>query len=237
MKLGGNDNLREQLAAEYVLGTLRGGARRRFEHWLTADAALRRAVAEWQDRLAPLAELAPAQAPRPQVWQGIARRLQLAGPAQARPSWRQPTLAFWRGLGLASSAVAALLVVALALVLNGRSPPAPAIDYVATLSDAQAHAALLVTADSRHRALTVRLLAAAPVAADRSLQLWAVPRQGAPRSLGVLAGRDNRLALPANAIGADVALLAVSLEPKGGSPDPRGPSGPILYQGPWLRVL
>ncbi|MBA5685962.1 anti-sigma factor [Rugamonas apoptosis] len=236
MKIGGNDNLREQLAAEYVLGTLRGGARRRFEHWLTTDAALRRAVAEWQDRLAPLAEFTPAQAPRPQVWQGITRRLQLPAPAPAWAFWRQPPLAFWRGLGLASSALAALLVVVLALVLNGRAE-APVINYVATLADAQAHPALLLTADSRHRALTVRLLTAAPVAADRSLQLWAVPHQGAPRSLGVLAGRDNRLALPANAIGEDVALLAVSLEPKGGSPDPHGPSGPILYQGPWVRVL
>lgn len=88
------------------------------------------------------------------------------------------------------------------------------------------------------RARAQRLLAAAPVDADKTLQLWAVPARGAPRSLGILAGRgDARLALPAGAIGADVALLAVSLEPRGGSPDPRGPSGPILYKGNWVRLL
>ena len=44
------------------------------------------------------------------------------------------------------------------------------------------------------------------------------------------------LPLPANAIGDDVAVLAVSLEPKGGSPDPNGPTGPVVYKGAWVRL-
>jgi anti-sigma-K factor RskA len=32
-------------------------------------------------------------------------------------------------------------------------------------------------------------------------------------------------------------MLAVSLEPKGGSPDPNGPTGPILYKGNWVRMM
>ena len=235
MNLRDNAPLRDKLAAEYALGTLKGGARRRFEGWMHDDAALRRLVGEWQQKLAPLAEFAPARAPDARVWRAIEQRLNLPpAPASAwRRFWRNDSLAFWRGLGLASSAVAALLVVVLGL----RPPEAPRINYIATLSDEQARTALLLTADSRLRALTVRVLAAAPVAADKTLQLWAVPKQGAPRSLGVLAGADNRLALPPGAIGADVALLAVSLEPKGGSPDPKGPTGPILYKGNWLRVM
>jgi anti-sigma-K factor RskA len=67
--------------------------------------------------------------------------------------------------------------------------------------------------------------------------LWAVPKSGNPRSLGVLTGNERAtLALNERAIGADVALLAVSLEPRGGSPDPNGPSGPILYTGNWVKL-
>jgi anti-sigma-K factor RskA len=193
-------------------------------------------VAEWRDRLTPLAEFAAQATPRPQVWRAIEQRLNLQAraPAPAWQFWRSESLNFWRGLGAVSSVVALVLAVALTM----QSLQAPRIDYVATLTDDQAQTALLLTADSRHQALNVRLVGNAPVASDKTLQLWAVPKQGHPRSLGLLADRGAaRLALTSGAIGADVALLAVSLEPKGGSPDPNGPTGPILYKGSWVRVL
>jgi anti-sigma-K factor RskA len=234
MNIRDNGPLRERLAAEYVLGTLRHGARRRFEGWMHQDAALRRTTTEWQDRLMSMAQMAPAQQPPAQVWRAIERSLGLARPQRAWAFWRNESLAFWRTLGALSTAVAALLV----LVIGMRTLEAPAISYVATLTDEKAQTALLLTADSRHHALTVRMVGNAPVASDKTLQLWAVPKRGKPRSLGVLADHgEHRLALSDQAIGADVALLAVSLEPKGGSPDPNGPTGPILYKGKWLSLI
>lgn len=221
-----NSALRNKLAAEYVLGTLRGGARRRYEGWLHNDAALRALTADWQARLTPMAEFAPAVTPPGRVWRALEQRLRLRGTPVA---WN-----FWRPLALAG--LAATLVLAITLV-QWRSNQ-PAVDYVATLSDEKAQAALLVTADQRHRALDVRLAAGVDVAADRVLQLWAVPKQGSPRSLGVLPRTGAaRFVLPAGALGADVALLAVSVEPLGGSPTPDKPSGPIIYKGSWVQAM
>jgi anti-sigma-K factor RskA len=234
MNLRGNEALRERLAAEYVLGTLKGRARRRFEGLMHGDAALRRTVAEWRDRIGAMAEFVPAVAPPAQVWRAIEARLGLRAAAPKWQLWRHNALGFWRTLGVASSMVAALLLVT--VMQEGRD--APAVTDIATLTDDKAQTALLVTADRERKLLTVRLVATQPISAEQALQLWAVPKQGKPRSLGVLAGnRQVALPLAPQAIGADVAVLAVSLEPKGGSPDPNGPTGPILYKGGWISVM
>ena len=223
----------DRLAAEYVLGTLKGGARRRFEGWLHGDAALRRSVDAWRDRLVPLAVFAPEQVPPAHVWQAIERRL----PGQARPKRRfwpwpggEPP---WRLLAGASTAAAAVLAVLLAL-----REPAPRIDMFATLTDGRAQAALLVTADRRNDVIAIRTVGGTPVPGDRTLHLWAITQQGTPRSLGILdeQGRAT-IARGGRALGNDVALLAVSLEPKGGSPNPAAPTGPVLYKGAWVRIL
>lgn len=234
MKIRDNAALCDKLAAEYVLGTLKGGARRRFERLLREDAALRRMVAQWQARLVPMAEFTAAAQPGRQVWKAIERRLNLAGSHAGWQFWRSESLAFWRVLSAASLTLALLLVGLNSSSLLER----PRIDHLATLTDDTARTALLLTSDSRRQVLTVRLVDLAPVADDKTLQLWAVPRQGIPRSLGVLPGRGViELALTQAALGDDIAMLAVSLEPRGGSPSPDGPTGPILYKGNWVRVM
>lgn len=233
MNLRGKHALRERLAAGYVLGTLRGHARRRFEGYLHDDAALRRTVAQWNERLGAMAEFVPPAAPRKRVWRAIEHRLALRGAAPAWQFWRHGALGYWRTLTVASSMAAALLLVA---VMHDRG--APAITDIATLTDAQARTGLLVLADREHQRLSVRLVETQPLAPNQVLQLWAVSRLGKPRSLGLLeGGRELSLPLTRQALGGDVALLAVSLEPAGGSPKADGPSGPILYKGGWVRVM
>src|SRR6476646_10995653 len=112
MNIRNNPILRQKLAAEYVLGTLRGHARSRFEQWLYQDADLRNITAEWEQRLAPMAEFAGAVPPPPRLWQDIERRLGLQHKApSAWAFWRNDNLAFWRSLGMVSTAIAATLLV------------------------------------------------------------------------------------------------------------------------------
>ncbi len=227
--------LRERLAAEYALGTLRGRARDRMRRWMRADAALARAVAEWEARLAPLAQaVAPLRAPA-RVWDGIEARLGAAGP---RAGWWDQ-VAFWRPLGiLASGAMAALLAV-VALLPSAKPPPVEPVPaaYIAVLSDPKTQRPVLVATATRHDTrLAVRTLDPAILVAGKSLQLWAVPKQGGPKSLGLLDAAQATLTLAGSAdrtLG-DVPLLAVSLEPRGGSRT-GAPTGPVLYSGPCVK--
>ncbi|SNS88427.1 Anti-sigma-K factor RskA [Noviherbaspirillum humi] len=233
MNIRHNAALREKLAGEYALGTLRGGARRRFESWLLEDAALRRAVAEWQDRLAPLAELTPPVEPPPRVWRAIEAGIAPTSSLRRTSIWHG-SLNFWRWLGAGATAVAGLL---LAILLIRQPDIEAAPSYVAVLGDDKAQTAFIVTGDSRRRQLSVKVVTLSSIPADRSLQLWALPKEGSPRSLGLLDPVGGAsLPLPQDVSPQSVPALAVSLEPSGGSPNPNAPTGPVLYKGAWLPI-
>jgi len=239
MNILNNRSLREQLAAAYVLGTLRGAARRRFETLLAGSAQLDADVEAWRGRLNPLAEFAGQQTPPEHVWQQLERQLNLSGTDRQRTKsfWREiaESLNFWRGLGLISSAVAAVLVVMLVMKPAGDAMPAPSM--VAMLVNDKAQPNLMLVADLKHHRLTAKILATQTVASDQSLQLWAIPKRGSPKSLGLLAKNGSiSLPLPEYATGQEIAVLAVSLEPLHGSPDPNGPSGPVLFTGAWQQI-
>jgi anti-sigma-K factor RskA len=243
MNLHGKPELQERLAAEYALGTLRGPARARLRHWLERDAALARAVAQWEARLGPMAQaLAPVRPPG-RVWRGIERRI---GVAAGAGLWA--SLAFWRGLAIAATGAAAALVAAVALVPpRVQAPAQPPValradevpaSYLAILTEpATQRPVLVVSAGRKHEQLRVRTLDPAIHVEERSLELWALPRGGAPKSLGVLARAERltlKLAASADQSLADVVTLAVSLEPRGGSPT-GAPTGPVLYAGPCVK--
>ncbi|SFB26130.1 Anti-sigma-K factor RskA [Collimonas sp. OK607] len=241
MEIHRNPALVDKLAAEYVLGTLRGGARRRFENSLRRHVELRLAVAEWQDRLHPMAQLAPAAQPSAEVWPAIEAQLGLqSNPRQRKRSiWFElrEDLSFWRGLGLVSTTAAIILTSLLLSRQELPVPAAPATSYIAMLSNDQAQPIAVVTGDAPGGKLVVKLVTPQAIAADKSLELWAVPKDGPPRSLGLLAADGSiTLALPANATPQTIPLLAVTLEPKGGSPNPNGPTGPIVFKGAWVQI-
>jgi anti-sigma-K factor RskA len=218
--------LRERLAAEYALGTLRGRARQRLRRWMQDDAALAGAVAQWEARLAPMAQGVAAVPPPARVWREIEARL--GRPAQS--------FSIWRALGLvAGGALAAL--VGVALLLPQQAPEGLPPSYVAVLSDAKSQkAVMIVSAGRKSNALQVKMLDPAIRVAGKSLELWAVPRDGNPRSLGLVQMDKTALQLsaPADRTLGDIPLLAVSLEPQGGSTT-GAPTGPVLYSGPCVK--
>ena len=278
MNLITNPNLLDLLASHYALGSLRGGARRRFESLAREHPSVRTAALMWQTRLASVNELQVHATPSPVVWTRInnlvrgeldaatlqSRKLiaqQLADTEKAAPGGWWSGLAVWRGL--AATGVLAS-VVAMTVGLNLRSQlqsemtsqttqmsqmggeisrlqaqllASPQIEYVAVLADDKSAASMLVTFDPKNKKLVLQRVGGYQEAGDRSLQLWALPPSGGPRSLGVLGG-DRLLQLTANDgdIRA-VPTLAISLEPKGGVPSAGGPTGPVLFTGTVIQKM
>jgi anti-sigma-K factor RskA len=68
-------NLIDRLASEYVLGTLRGRARRRFERWRATVPLVDDRCVFWENRLVHLAKGITPATPPPHVWDGIRKRL------------------------------------------------------------------------------------------------------------------------------------------------------------------
>jgi anti-sigma-K factor RskA len=207
------ESLRQPLAAEYVLGTLHGRARARFEALMRNDPATQEAVRQWENFSLPLLARTPPVEPPARVWSAIEARLGPRAPAAAVTSiWS--SLAFWRFAG----AALAVIVGALLLQLASLKPPPPGPTLVAVLS-AQDQVARIVV--ERHDAmLRLRMVKPWPQRPNQEFELWVVPKDGPPRSLGVIAGnRDAEIRHPdLETRLLDGVSFALSREPAGGSP-------------------
>ena len=222
---------REALAGEYVLGTLDARAAAEVERAMATDPALRAAVAAWEARLAPLAALAPPEAPPPDLWDRIEAALPgaPAAPAAAMRGGiaRAGACRWWRGWALGASAIAAGLA---ALVVLRPPEPVPPPQLMTVLLSNQDQPAWLVQAE-RDGAIRLAALNAQPVPPDRVLQLWALPQGAtAPTSLGLIPPEGRVTVTPAQIRPEPGMLIEISLEPPGGSPIGR-PTGPILFIG------
>ena len=257
MNLIQNPLLVDQLAASYALGTLRGGARRRFEALARTHAEVRAQALIWQGRMSSVAELQPQAAPSPLVWKRIENLVNAEKEAKAmhvaRTQVKQDkgwwsSLNLWRGLssmGVGVAAVALMVGINLNSIngrlggevqeLNAKLSATPEIQYVAVLADDKAAASMLVTFDPKSKKLTLKRVGGFQEAPDKSLQLWALPQTGSPKSLGVMGG-DAIVKLTAASNEVNVPALAITLEEKGGVPANSGPKGPLLFKGALIQT-
>jgi anti-sigma-K factor RskA len=217
------------IAAEYVLGVLGAEERREVERRMAHEPALAAEVAFWEDRLAGLADAVAPAAPPQAIWPRI--EAAIAAPLSPRPASTWQSLAFWRGFGIASAALAAASMAMLAYI--GLAPTART-SLMATLGGSAGQPNFVATVSADGSSLVVvpaTLLTSDP----RAIELWLIPTgPGArPHSLGLIQpGQPIRLEIPPELAGRVTpdATLAVSLEPPGGSPTGL-PTGPVIATG------
>lgn len=219
----------DELAGEYVLGTLPLEQRAEVEQRLLHDVQLRAAVDAWEQRLLPLTALAAPVPPSSQLWRRIERTLTPAEPPV--PWWN--LLALWRGL--AGAGLAATVVLATLLLTR---PPAADPTFVVVLVAPQSQAPGWVIQASNNQQIQLIPLGTMEVPADKALQFWTKGDgwQG-PVSLG-LVKPGQTLSVPLDKLPplTQNQLFELTLEDPRGSPT-GNPTGPIQAIGRAVKVL
>ena len=229
-------HLPDMAAAELALGLLDGAERDAALRRLATDPAFAAEVERWRDWLGALFAYWPAVAAPDAVAARVEASLDAARIAPVAANDTTP----WRGLALAAS-LAACLLLAMTTMLMLRPAPAPVRVSVpvpvaapppllAAIAPTGKGAPIAAAYDPA--SATVRIAGGVPVPAGRSAQLWAIRGTDAPRSLGVIPAGPVRLTVPAAvrpALAAET-VLAISIEPVGGSPTGL-PTGPVVATG------
>lgn len=223
-------------AAELAFGLLDPADALAAEQRVESDATFARAYARWLGHAAAMAVGGAGELPRPSLWAELVARL----PANDNPSLvpaRDRTVRWWQG----GTAIAASLALVFGVVALERPPlpvpvvapaAAPAPPLVAMLSAKSGDGLVTVSFDPGSGRLMSAPHGDMPLG-DRVPELWVIPADGKPRSLGVIAAgapgwmRASGAGMPMVAPGA---TLAISVEPKGGSPTGL-PTGPVIMSG------
>ena len=239
----------QHLAGEYVLGTLSAASRAGVETRMANDAALRTAVEQWQEKLAPLHALVESVEPSPQLWtriessvvaQAAATPVVVLATRKIQPD-ATPLTTWWNNLrlwrGLAASGFAATILMGVVIFTKLAQPPAPG--YMVVLVGPQDKSpGWIVQAGTNSQQARLIPLGKMEVPSDKSLQFWTKGDDWkGPVSLGLIKpGQSLQVPLDKLPPLQPNQLFEITLEPYNGSPLDR-PTGPILFIGRAVKII
>lgn len=234
------DEDRENLAAEYALGTLDAAERAQAERLIASDAGFAARVQDWERRLSPLVHAVDGVEPPASLWAKILAALPVAAGAVADGAQiidLTRRLNRWRSAAYVAGAIAASLLLFVG-IREAYQPKPDSGRFVAVLQQDKVSPGFLLTVDLKTKEFTVRRVGA-ETPRDRSFELWLVhDKFPQPRSLGVIGDREfTRAALSAyDPQIINEATYAVSVEPPGGSPTGVA-TGPVVYVGKLIEAV
>lgn len=223
----------DRLAAAYVLGTLQGGARRRFESVLDQKTLLRLAVDDWTLRLAPLLTTLPPLEPSRALWKAVAQRTAAKTDAKPHSLWRRIFSAIPAG-AMAMGVMVGVVAPALwNTQLSGETQAQLPASYVGVLATMDGKPGLIVS--SLRYGMSVDIKQVTPTAVPQGMRqyLWRIDATGKASPLGPMpTGKWVQMPLqePAEKIFAQAVELGVSLE-RADSGNPQTPQLPFVYRG------
>jgi anti-sigma-K factor RskA len=234
-----NPELYELLCGEYVLGTMTGRVRRRFEQLIDERDYLQESVAVWERRLYPLAENIPPLTPHRRVWANIKKEIAFSNIQPHRSEkglWNK--LFLWRSVAFAALSLCAILLIQQFVVPNDGSSPMPS--YISVLEADNRVPMFVATASRQSSSLIIKRMDSAGMSMNKDLELWCYMKEGdRPWSMGILT-RKEQTVLPLTEHDwktmAETRRLAISIEPMGGSPT-GSPTGPVMYKGDFVSLI
>lgn len=238
----------DMLAGEFALGLLTGEELSKARERLVADPEFAAEVARWRGRLAPLHAETDTVAPPQGLWSQIENELRGGATVSAtsvndnQPAPRQKLLV-WKSIAGAMTAIAACLALLLVFVPRTkvveveRPSQVTATPMVAMLAS---EGAMKVVASWNPSARQLVLAVPGKMATDpeHSNELWVIPVGGKPKSLGTMPSNSQMHMQLADALATLLqqgATIAISVEPRGGSPT-GSPTGPVVASGALNRA-
>lgn len=215
---------RDTLAAELALGVLDPAERADALRLCLSDPDFAAAVEQWGLRFSPLlADFPSVEAPA-HIWPMVAARVGSGDP----DSQHIRAIRRWRGIAGICGAVAAALGLFILVRPVDTTAPAPAAIGVAQLADASGAGALAIAYDPSRG--TLRLSRAMLGDSHKRPELWVIPSDGKPRSLGLINDDNGTLTIDRSLqpFLAEGVTLAITLEDPATAPHPAPTSAPIL---------
>jgi anti-sigma-K factor RskA len=232
----------EALAAEHALGVLTAAERAAAELRMAREPAFAADVEAWRERLAPMLDAVAAVTAPVGLWPRIERSLP-ANDNAGSGRWRM--VAMW-SMGTAVASLAAVAVMIANPGLVGRQTPAapstvaaaPGQVLNARLDTDKGEHLFVAAYDPDRKAVLISSLVPPGAGAGHVHELWLIPADGKPRSLGfVTPGASMTIPVTAALAGMadERAALAISVEAPGGSKKD-GPTGPVVAVGKLLKI-
>ncbi len=228
-----NPVLADELAKRYVLGTMSGKVRKRFEQLLMNYRILQQSVWHWEQLLNPMATHLRPETPDKNVWKNIIQQL---GWEKSKKETLQFSL--WNIFSHAIAIAASLLLV---IVFWYQPPSSTTVNAVALLQETPDKIAWI--AHRQTNKINIKAEQPPIIDANKDFELWMLPKSGqAPISLGLLPKNNlpqngnQQLSIQKQLLDKLAnAGLAVSIEPSGGSPTGQ-PTGKVILTANWIVI-